>query len=64
MATYKDAVVDIAAGEATVDRFKPLVRSTFTPGVLADIGSFGACFELHFSATKYKVLVLVGLFVQ
>lgn len=44
MATYKEAGVDISAGEDTVRRIKPLVRSTFTEGVLTDIGAFGAFF--------------------
>ena len=57
MATYRDAGVDIDAGEETVDRIKPLVRSTFTPGVLADIGAFGAFFELDLSAYRRPVLV-------
>ncbi len=39
--TYKDAGVDIEAGEETVKRIKPLVRSTFSDKVLADIGLFG-----------------------
>lgn len=55
--TYKDAGVDIEAGEEMVRRIKPLVRSTFTPGVLADIGSFGGFFELDVSAWKKPVLV-------
>ena len=46
MATYRDAGVDIDAGEETLRRIKPLVRDTFTPGVAADIGAFGAFFEL------------------
>ncbi|MBO6577375.1 MAG: phosphoribosylformylglycinamidine cyclo-ligase [Rhodothermales bacterium] len=55
--TYKDAGVDIEAGEETVRRIKPLVRSTFTPGVLADIGAFGGFFELDLAAWKRPVLV-------
>ena len=57
MATYREAGVDIEAGEETVDRIKPLVRSTFTPGVLADIGAFGAFFELDLGAYDRPVLV-------
>ena len=34
MTTYRDAGVDIDAGDETVRRIKPMVRSTFTPGVL------------------------------
>jgi phosphoribosylformylglycinamidine cyclo-ligase len=57
MTTYKDAGVDIDAGEETVRRIKPLVRKTFTPGVMADIGAFGGFFELDTSAFKRPVLV-------
>lgn len=57
MQTYKDAGVNIAAGEATVDRIKPLVRSTFTPGVMTDIGMFGAFFDAKFTDYEHPVLV-------
>jgi phosphoribosylformylglycinamidine cyclo-ligase len=57
MTTYRDAGVDIDAGEETVERIKPLVRQTFTPGVLTDIGAFGAFFELDFAAYERPVLV-------
>ncbi|MEM1093647.1 MAG: phosphoribosylformylglycinamidine cyclo-ligase [Bacteroidota bacterium] len=58
MTTYRDAGVDIEAGERTVQQIKPLVRSTFTPGVLTDIGAFGGFFELDLS--KYQKPVLVS----
>lgn len=57
MTTYRDAGVDIQAGEALVERIKPLVRSTFTSGVLADIGAFGAFFAPDFSCFRQPVLV-------
>lgn len=57
MTTYKDAGVDIDAGDDAVDRIKPLVRTTFTPGVLTDIGSFGSFFELDVGAYDRPVLV-------
>lgn len=57
MTTYRDAGVDIEAGEETVRRIKGLVRETFTPGVLADIGAFGAFFELDFTGYARPVLV-------
>jgi phosphoribosylformylglycinamidine cyclo-ligase len=42
--TYKQAGVDIAAGEALVERIKPLARSTRTPNVVDDVGGFaGLC---------------------
>ncbi len=55
--TYRDAGVDIDAGEETVSRIKGVVRETFTPGVLADIGSFGGLFALDNSAYDEPVLV-------
>ena len=57
MATYKDAGVDIEAGEAMVERIKPLVRKTFTPGVLTDIGAFGAFFKVDWKAYKDPIMV-------
>ena len=57
MTTYKEAGVDIAAGDETVRRIKPLVRETFTPGVLTDIGAFGAFFELDLKRYQRPVLV-------
>jgi phosphoribosylformylglycinamidine cyclo-ligase len=44
--SYKDAGVDIEAGDALVERIKPLARKTLRPGVLAGIGGFGALFEM------------------
>jgi phosphoribosylformylglycinamidine cyclo-ligase len=58
MTTYRDAGVDIDAGDEFVDRIKPLVRSTFRPEVLADLGGFGGLFG--FQAGKYKEPVLVS----
>ena len=57
MTTYRDAGVNIDAGEETVRRIKPLVRGTFTPGVLADIGAFGGFFELNTRPYRKPVLV-------
>ncbi len=57
MTTYREAGVDIEAGEATVDRIKPMVRETFTPGVLTDIGAFGGLFALDTTAFREPVLV-------
>lgn len=57
MTTYKDAGVDIEAGEAMVNRIKPLVRRTFTPGVMTDIGAFGAFFQVDWRAYRDPVLV-------
>src|SRR5690349_13169209 len=44
--TYRDAGVDIDAGDALVERIKPYARRTMRPGVLAGIGGFGALFEI------------------
>jgi phosphoribosylformylglycinamidine cyclo-ligase len=55
--TYRDAGVNIEEGEEAVRRFKPIVRSTFTPGVLTDIGAFGAFFAPDFGAYADPVLV-------
>ena len=57
MSTYKDAGVDIEAGERTVERIKPLVRKTFIPGVLTDIGAFGAFFQVDWKAYEEPVMV-------
>ncbi len=57
--TYKSAGVDIAAGEETVSRIKPLVRSTFTSNVVADIGGFGGLFDVTF-LKEYERPVLVS----
>src|SRR5512144_1883428 len=73
--TYKSAGVDVVAGEETVDRIKPLVRSTFNDHVLADIGGFGGLYDVSFLkdfrhpvlvssvdgvGTKLKVAFMVG----
>lgn len=44
--SYKDAGVDIDAGNSFVENIKPLVKSTAVPGVLGGIGSFAGAFEL------------------
>jgi phosphoribosylformylglycinamidine cyclo-ligase len=53
---YKSAGVDIDAGNETVRRIKSLARSTFTSGVLSDVGSFGGLFRLD-SSCREPVLV-------
>jgi len=57
MATYKEAGVDISTGEEFVRRIKPIVRETFSPHVLSDIGHFGAFFDAHFPDYTHPVLV-------
>ncbi|NLA22647.1 MAG: phosphoribosylformylglycinamidine cyclo-ligase, partial [Candidatus Marinimicrobia bacterium] len=56
--SYKDAGVDIAAGEQAVKEIKNLVRQTFTPNVLTEIGLFGGCFA--FPVKNYCQPVLVA----
>lgn len=55
--TYRDAGVDIDAGNALVDRIKPIAARTRRPGVLAGLGGFGALFELPKSGYREPVLV-------
>ena len=55
--TYSAAGVDIAAGEAAVDRIKAKVRSTYRPEVLGDIGGFGGLVSLP---EGYRQPVLVS----
>lgn len=57
MTTYKEAGVDVDAGDEAVDRIRSTVRETFTPGVLADIGAFGSFFELDVGDLERPVLV-------
>ena len=73
--TYADAGVSIDAGNEAVLRMKEHIRSTFTPNVLADVGSFGAMFAFPKNAcddpvlvssidgvgTKLKIAVLTGI---
>jgi phosphoribosylformylglycinamidine cyclo-ligase len=54
---YKRSGVDIDAGNAAVQRIKALARSTFTPGVLSEIGSFGGLFRLGAAGYRDPVLV-------
>lgn len=56
--TYKDAGVDIDAGNTFVNLIKPLVKATHRPEVMADIGGFGGLFSLN--SSKYKNPVLVS----
>ena len=55
---YKQAGVDIAAGNEAVERMKKHVKKTFRPGVLTDLGGFGALFGLD--KDKYEEPVLVS----
>ena len=54
---YKASGVDIDAGNETVRRIRSLARSTFTSGVMSDIGSFGGLFRLEPNRFRDPVLV-------
>ncbi len=56
--SYKDAGVDIEAGNRFVEMIKPLVKATSRPEVISDIGGFGGLFSLN--NTKYKQPTLVA----
>jgi len=55
--SYRDAGVDIDAGDALIDVIKPYAKRTMREGVLAGIGGFGALFEV---SKKFKEPVLVA----
>lgn len=55
--SYKDAGVDIDAGDALVERIKPMAKKTMRDGVMAGIGGFGALFEVP---KRYREPVLVS----
>jgi phosphoribosylformylglycinamidine cyclo-ligase len=55
--SYRSAGVDIDAGNALVERIKPLAAATFRPGVLTGLGGFGALFELPVGRYRQPVLV-------
>jgi len=55
--SYRDAGVDIDAGNTVVERIKPLVKKTFRPEVMGGLGGFGALFNL---SGRYREPVLVS----
>ena len=55
--SYRDAGVDIDAGDALVEAIKPYAKRTLRPEVLTGIGGFGALVEI---SKKYKNPVLVS----
>jgi len=55
--TYRDAGVDIEAGDALVDQIKPFAKRTMRPEVMSSIGGFGSLFAMP---TKYREPVLVS----
>ncbi len=56
--TYKDAGVDIEAGNSFVNMIKPMVKSTHRPEVMTDLGGFSGLFSLN--TTKYRNPILVS----
>ena len=57
MTSYKDSGVDIEAGDALVERIKPLARATARSGVMGGLGGFGALFDLKAAGFTDPVLV-------
>ncbi|MCH2104788.1 MAG: phosphoribosylformylglycinamidine cyclo-ligase [Planctomycetes bacterium] len=55
--TYKAAGVDIAAQDEALERARGSIRSTFTDGVLGDVGSFGGLFDMERAGASGEVLV-------
>jgi len=55
--TYRDAGVDIDAGDALVERIKPAVKRSMRPGVIGGLGGFGALFEVPIDRYRKPVLV-------
>ncbi len=55
--SYRDAGVDIDAGNSLIERIKPYTKATQRPGVLGGLGGFGALFELPLDRYKHPVLV-------
>jgi len=55
--TYRDAGVDIDAGDALVEAIKPLAASTRRPGADADLGGFGGLFDLRAAGFTDPILV-------
>ena len=57
MTSYRDAGVDIAAGDALVERIKPVAAATTRAGVLGGLGGFGALFDLKAAGFSDPILV-------
>ena len=56
--TYSQAGVDITNGNKAVDMIKPIVKSTFRPEVVTDLGGFGGLFALN--KDKYEEPILIS----
>ena len=55
--SYAAAGVDVTAGYESVERIKPMVESTYIPGVLGTLGGFGGMFAPDMAGMKKPVLV-------
>ena len=55
--TYREAGVDVDAGNRLVEAIKPLARATRRPGADADLGGFGALFDLKAAGYRDPILV-------
>src|SRR5438874_5981387 len=55
--TYRQAGVDIAAGDALVEQIKPLAKATNRAGVMGGLGGFGALFDLRAAGFQDPVLI-------
>ena len=54
MVSYKDAGVDIEAGDAFVEAIKPSAAASTRPGVMGALGGFGALFDLRAAASRIR----------
>ena len=55
--SYAAAGVDVTAGYESVNRIKPMVESTYIPGVIGTLGGFGGMFAPNFAGMEKPVLV-------
>ncbi|MBL4766252.1 MAG: phosphoribosylformylglycinamidine cyclo-ligase [Rhodobacteraceae bacterium] len=55
--SYKDAGVDIDAGESLIEKIKPLAKSTRRPGAGAELGGFGGAFDLKAAGYSDPILI-------
>jgi len=54
---YREAGVDLEKANELVRRIRPIVRSTYSGGVITDIGGFGGLFSLNLQDVRNPVLV-------
>ena len=61
MVTYREAGVDIEAGDALVEAIKPAASATTRAGVVGGLGGFGALFDLRAAGTAHRRAKLMAL---